>query len=176
MDESSDDLEPVPAFPLDMPGRAALSVGTMRSTRTPQRAPPDISKQAAKETRYDSELDYRLFIFAEMRSAHFQKHLELNDDQMMQAWESLKKFKFKDTMSSLFRPMDVEDIPAEFVEEDAAIREHLAVEAQAGAAKQRRVADAAPTAAGKPKAAGLPLAPLTSPLLLQADPPGTYVC
>ena len=81
----------------------------------------------------------------------------------MQSWESLKNVKPKDTMSSLPQPMDVEDIPAEFVEEDAAIREYLAVEAQAAAAKRQRLAGAAPKAAGRPKAAGPPLGPPTSP-------------
>ena len=71
--------------------------------------------------------------------------------------------------------MDVEDMPAEFAEENAATREYLAVEAQAVAAKRQRLADATPKAAGRPKAAGPPLGPLTSPLLPKADPPGTYV-
>ena len=95
----------------------------MRPIPTPQRAPPGIPKQAAKDTRYDPELDYRLVTFEDMRSAYLQRQLGLDHDQMMQSWESLKNVKPKDTMSSLPQHMDVEDIPAEFVEEDAAIHE-----------------------------------------------------
>ena len=108
----------------------------MRLTPAPQRVPPGMPEQVAKERRYHPE----------------------------PSWESIKNGQPNDAIFSLLQSMDVEDIPAELVEEAAAMRQKLA--------------DAAPKAAGRPKAAGLPPASPaspTSPLLPKAVLPSTYV-